>query len=84
MKEYYSRDSVEGSNEFSLPEEYLNSLSVGGLPPHKLELVCGCPVMLIRNVTPKEGLCNGTKMICVGFTRWVFLLSCCFCCYVVS
>ena len=43
--------------------EYLNSLSPTGFPPHCLRLKAGIPVMLLRNLNPRLGLCNGTKMI---------------------
>jgi ATP-dependent exoDNAse (exonuclease V) alpha subunit len=43
--------------------EYLNSLTASGLPLSKLSLKIGCPVMLLRNLDPSRGLCNGTRMI---------------------
>ena len=43
--------------------EYLNGLSPTGFPPHCLRLKAGMPVMLLRNLNPRLGLCNGTKMI---------------------
>jgi len=46
-----------------LPAEYLSSLDIAGLPPSHLVLKVGCPVMLLRNQYPSEGLCNGTRMI---------------------
>ncbi|XP_057756215.1 uncharacterized protein LOC130975433 [Arachis stenosperma] len=33
-----------------------------GLPPHKLVLKVGAPVMLLRNIDQTNGLCNGTRM----------------------
>ncbi|KAI8532731.1 hypothetical protein RHMOL_Rhmol11G0236300 [Rhododendron molle] len=47
------------------PNEYLNSLDPTGLPPFKLELKVGCPIILLRNISPKDGLCNGTRMMVV-------------------
>ena len=47
------------------PNEYLNSLDPTGIPPFKLELKVGCPIILLRNIAPKDGLCNGTRMMVV-------------------
>ena len=43
--------------------EYLNTLSPSGMPSHRLFLKPGMPLMLMRNLNPKLGLCNGTKLI---------------------
>jgi hypothetical protein len=63
----HSADSVtlenEADNEHQpYPVEYLNSLKASGLPLAKLELKAGCPVMLLRNLDPSKGLCNGTRL----------------------
>ncbi|XP_076892901.1 uncharacterized protein LOC143544768 [Bidens hawaiensis] len=42
--------------------ELLNGLRISGLPNHKLVLKVGVPVMLLRNLNQKEGLCNGTRL----------------------
>ncbi|CAH9081579.1 unnamed protein product [Cuscuta epithymum] len=55
-------------------EDYLHTLSPAGLPPHRLTLKPNCPVMLLRNLNPCEGLCNGTRLICDAFGDHV--LSC--------
>ena len=47
------------------PNEYLNSLEPPGLPPFNLQLKVGCPIMLLRNIAPVDGLCNGTRLIVV-------------------
>ena len=63
-----SADSIELANEAQegyqpYPVEYLNSLNASGLPLSRLALKVGCPVMLLRNLDPGRGLCNGTRMI---------------------
>ncbi|XP_075479005.1 uncharacterized protein LOC142519875 [Primulina tabacum] len=63
-KEYTSWDSVEDDNHNLFQEEFLNSLSPSGLPPHKIILKVGSPVMFLRNVAPELGLCNGTRLVC--------------------
>ena len=45
------------------PIEFLNSLKASGLPLAQLALKIGCPLMLLRNIDPTNGLCNGTRMI---------------------
>ncbi|PIA52896.1 hypothetical protein AQUCO_01000634v1 [Aquilegia coerulea] len=46
--------------------EYLNNLEVSSVPNHLLELKVGVPVMLIRNINPSKGLCNGTQLLVTG------------------
>ena len=63
-----SADSVQTQdgavNDYQpYPVEYLNSLRASGLPLAKLTLKPGCPIMLLRNLDPSKGLCNGTRMI---------------------
>ena len=64
---YYSFDSVSDDSGHMYQQEYLNSISPGGMPPHVLTLKKGAPIMLLRNIEPKVGLCNGTRLICVDF-----------------
>lgn len=66
LHELYSADSVfvqesdEEANTY--PIEFLNSVCLPGMPPHQLSLKVGSPVILLRNLNPKAGLCNGTRM----------------------
>ena len=43
--------------------EYINTLNPSGLPASRLTLKPGMPVMLMRNLNPTEGLCNGTRLV---------------------
>ena len=54
-------DNEQDARSFSV--EYCNSLDPTGLPRHKIKLKPGVPVMLIRNLDPSNGLCNGTRLI---------------------
>jgi len=49
------------------PTEFLNTINSSGLPPHLLQLKKGQPIILLRNVCPAYGLCNGTRLICRNF-----------------
>ncbi|KAG8371199.1 hypothetical protein BUALT_Bualt13G0062200 [Buddleja alternifolia] len=66
---YYSFDSVADDMRNLYLPEFLNSISPGNLPPHELTLKKGSPIMLLRNIDPKIGLCNGTRLICRRFGR---------------
>ncbi|KAK8942878.1 hypothetical protein KSP39_PZI009132 [Platanthera zijinensis] len=66
---YYSFDTVSDDNHNLYLPEFLNSINPGNLPTHKLTLKRGCPIMLLRNIDPKIGLCNGTRLICRRFGR---------------
>lgn len=54
-------DNPEDAFRFNI--EYLNSLNPVGLPRHKLTLKPGMVLMLMRNLNPRKGLCNGTRLI---------------------
>lgn len=43
--------------------EFLNTLEFSGVPPHKLTLKLGCVIMLLRNLSARDGLCNGTRIV---------------------
>ena len=61
---FRSADELESTEDLlRFNTEYLNSLNPNGFPPHVLNLKSGMPLLLLRNINPKEGLCNGTKLI---------------------
>ena len=62
-----SADQIENTDgQISFNVEYLNTLTPSGFPPHSLILRPGMPLMLLRNLNPREGLCNGTKLVFEG------------------
>lgn len=71
---FYSVDSVRleagadeeagpSRNSQPFPPKYLRSLQASGLPLGELWLKVGCPIILLRNLAPSIGLCNGTRLI---------------------
>ena len=44
-----------------VPIELLQSFNASGLPLSCLSLKKGCPIIILRNLDPKRGLCNGTQ-----------------------
>ncbi|XP_051220245.1 uncharacterized protein [Lolium perenne] len=66
-KVYYSFDYVEDDARNNYPIDYLNSITPNGLPPHLLKLKVNCPVILLRNLDPHNGLCNGKRLMIRAF-----------------
>ncbi|CAN1326882.1 ATP-dependent DNA helicase PIF1 [Linum perenne] len=68
-KTYLSSDtmSTTGRNqqhlELEYPTEFLNSLTFNGMPEHQLQVKPYSIVMLLRNLNPSAGLCNGTRIL---------------------
>lgn len=67
---FYSGDSVivedgvdaHDARNNDIPAEFLQAVAAPGMPPGKLYLKLGCPVILLRNLNPAQGLCNGTRI----------------------
>ena len=51
----------------AMPAEFLNSITVSGLPLSHLTLKVGSPLMLLYNLDPSNDLCNGTHLILTRF-----------------
>jgi ATP-dependent DNA helicase PIF1 len=62
-KVYHSFDTVVDDPSNHFPIDFLNSITPNGLPPHELNLKINCPVILLRNLDPNNGLCNGTRLM---------------------
>ncbi|GJY92082.1 ATP-dependent DNA helicase PIF1-like protein, partial [Tanacetum coccineum] len=66
--EYFSSDSLCNSeptsaiNQAIFSPKNLNGMKFSGVPNHKLVLKVGTPTMLLRNIDPANGLCNGTRL----------------------
>ena len=58
QSEYFAyRLHVRRSNE------KVNSINASGIPLSELNLKNGCPIMILRNLCPANGLCNGARVI---------------------
>jgi len=73
LSTFYSIDSIEQNGEENYielpPAELLQTFNPSSLPPLKLSLKVGVPVILLRNLYPKEGLCNGTRIVITRLGR---------------
>nr|GEW40340.1 hypothetical protein [Tanacetum cinerariifolium] len=67
-KTYESSNSVgiddvdTNINESLYTYDFLNSIKVAGLPQHILKLKIGAPVICMRNIDQRVGLCNETRL----------------------
>ncbi|GMF40597.1 unnamed protein product [Phytophthora fragariaefolia] len=60
--EYRSINKLQDDDDWNFFEpEILNSVNINGIAPHKLTLNKGAPIVLMRNLNPDLGLCNGTS-----------------------
>lgn len=66
VRQYVSADEVlhepgaDPHESNHIPVEVLRSQNNSSLPPGELNLKVGCPIILLRNLLPSTGLCNGT------------------------
>lgn len=56
--------------------EFLNFLTISGLPPRKLVLKVNCIVLLIRNLNTTESLVNETRMRIKCVHRNAIIIDC--------
>jgi len=59
----FETESGVYSESHHISIRYLRSIEVSGLPLGELHLKQGCPLILLRNLAPARGLCNGTRLI---------------------
>ncbi|XP_051134181.1 uncharacterized protein LOC127253573 [Andrographis paniculata] len=64
-----ARDVTKDPSQQAHYEDYLNTLTPNGMPPHRLVLKTGAPIMLLCNLDPTNGLSNGTRLVCKQITR---------------
>ena len=55
--------------------EYLQSINLASIPPSCLKIKIGAPLILLRNLSPREGMCNGTRMLVLGISRTCLQVS---------
>jgi len=62
---FFSADTVEAGNDraYEIATEFLNTITLLGMPPHRLALKVGVPMILLHNLDASSGLCNETRLI---------------------
>ena len=61
--ECFSADVVAPADDYMVDVEFLNTITLPNFPSHSLKLKKYMPLMLLRNLSPPDGLCNGTRLI---------------------
>ena len=74
-KTFYSADKIihepgadDHSSSFITPE-FMRSINSSSLSLGELNIKIGCPLILIRNLSPSRGLCNGSRMIVIEMSQ---------------
>ena len=66
-KDTCTEESVEG--ESAIDSDVMNAYQQTGIPDHCITVKVGAPLMLLKNLNPPKGLCNGTRFIVTGVTQ---------------
>eukprot|EP00794_Sanderia_malayensis_P008381 gene8381-biopygen6205 len=73
-QQYLSVDTVQiddPEEAAAYPMEFLNPQTPGGMPLHSLQLKLGATIILLGNINPAKGLCNGTRLIVRDLKRHI-------------
>jgi ATP-dependent DNA helicase PIF1 len=73
---FLSTDLVETGDDqtMAIGTKFLNTITLAGMPPHRLALKVGVPVILLRNLDATSGLCNGTRLI-ISRLAWRLIVA---------
>ena len=66
-----SADSVDSNQAVMFPTEFLNSITLASLPPHRLYLKKYASVILLRSLDPTQGMCNGSRLTIIEISSHV-------------
>ena len=73
---YKAIDTLElESQNCNYPKEWLQKLQINGMPEWQLDLKLGAPIMVLRNLDPFNGVCNGTKGIITAMEKHVIQMA---------
>eukprot|EP00794_Sanderia_malayensis_P001077 gene1077-biopygen301 len=65
-QQYLSIDLVDTDDQqeaAAYPVEFLNAQTPRGMPLHSMQSKVEATIILLRNINPAKGLCNGTRLI---------------------
>jgi len=64
-------EGADGHDYLPMTTEFLQSINSSSLPPGELRIKKGCPLILMQNLSPSNGLCNGSRMVVVRMSECV-------------
>ncbi|KAG5542824.1 hypothetical protein RHGRI_015805 [Rhododendron griersonianum] len=70
---YLSTDETINPADQGVYVDFMHSVCPPGLPAHRLVLKENCPIIMLRNLDPSKGLCNGTRLICRALHKHVIV-----------
>ncbi|XP_058189334.1 uncharacterized protein LOC131306920 [Rhododendron vialii] len=70
---YMSIDKTVNPADQGLYVDFIHSICPPGMPTHRLVLKENCLVMMLRNLNPSKGLCNGMRLICRKLHKQVIM-----------
>ena len=68
----YSIESLTSQKNSNIPVKFLHTLNVSGLPIAELHLKVGCLIIILQNIDPKWGICNGTHATIISMSNVTF------------
>ena len=69
MMIYRSSDKLLNSTEaLRFPIEFLNKITLSGMPDHLIVLKRGMPIMLLSNLDKRNGHANGSRYVVMDMT----------------
>eukprot|EP00899_Mesostigma_viride_P008532 jgi/Mesvir1/17680/Mv10236-RA.2 len=75
VKTAHSYDALKDeSHKTEVPHQTLNMVRQAGVPEHQLEWKPGAVAMLTRNLSHRDGLLNGTRVVLVDERQFVFIV----------
>jgi hypothetical protein len=84
LKTMYSEDRMEEEEQYSRTSfshvDFFNKLTVNpaSIPPHALEIKVGAMAMLMRNLSKKDKLMNGTRIVIQDIHKYsIIVRTCC-------
>ena len=71
IKSFVNQVWMTRATYIPITPEFLHAIKSSSLPPGELRIKIGCPLILMRNLSPSNGLCNGSCIVVIRMSKWV-------------